>query len=448
MLTRVVVMVVALLAGVGIDAREARAWWYVEHAEIGTAAYAHACERVRERLPERSEGHAPAEAIHVRFEIACDNLAVVAELYGQTNALAGDRLDDPDDFLTRGGDWKVGSQRHYYALGLVDVHHFHPAAPREWMRHHLDALELAVTAARAEGLDAIDGYQRAFYRNAFADHFLQDSYCAGHMGFNRSASSIAATQAQHDYWNRRGRRMRNRAGDSWLIYGDGKLNDARNAGGRERVIGATAMSAYGVIASFVFGERDREHELAIWRELPFLVGAPPVRGLLGSGDDDDESSYRPLAAINQPARVDRVVDVAVAAFAPGADVDQPTFVALVGFDVALPLLSTQAHLSVGGSTPHDEIDPRFAAQLAVHGTLGLSFDGLFSHHVAAGFLWEARADELAGWATLAYVLQVEIGLDLLLLQLGPSLDARDGALGTFASIGYGRVFGTAGGGIR
>jgi hypothetical protein len=66
------------------------------------------------------------------------------------------------------------------------------------------------------------------YENAFADHYLQDSYASGHMGFNRRASSAAAAKVFHDYWNRRGRVVSNRAGARWLAYGDGRLGGPGN----------------------------------------------------------------------------------------------------------------------------------------------------------------------------------------------------------------------------
>ncbi|MDQ3369686.1 MAG: hypothetical protein M3680_30050 [Myxococcota bacterium] len=426
---------------------EARAWWYVEHAEIGTHAYRRACERVKAQVPESDDPH--ARRVRERHEIACGNLAIIAEIYGQTNALAGDRLDDPDDFLERGGDWKVGSKRHYYELQLADSHHFHPASLREWLRYHREAVNRAAAAAKLQGLDAVEAFQGAFYRNGFADHFLQDSYCAGHMGFNRSASSIAATSAHHNHWNRRGRRVRNRAGASWITYGDSDLNAPKNADGREHVIRAAAASAYGLVVTFVLGTRDHDHELAIWRDLPYLIDGQRVRGLIETGDDDEDTSeLRPLEAINSPAFVDGVMDVSLTALAPFREPRQASLAMLVGFDVVLPVISTQAHLSAGAVTPKAAVDVRFAAQLELRRTLWLSFDGLLSHHASVGFLWVARVETFAGWLGASYRAQLELGLNLGVLQVGPTFDLETRESGWAASIGYGRVFGVAGGGVR
>ncbi len=225
-------------------------------------------------------------------------------------------------------------------------------------------------AADEHGIDAIDAYDSAFYRNAFADHFLQDSHAAGHMGFNRSASSIAATTAYHGVWNARGRLVESR--DGALTYGDGLLKHAKNSEGRERVIQACANSAYSVVAAFVFGRRDADHELAAWRELPYLIDATPV----------------------------------------------------------------------------DASEPHLAARLEVRRPLGLSVDGLLSHQVGAAFLWEARTSELVGWTSAFYVIQLELGVTLISLQIGPTLELGADAFGYQSGLSLGRVFGVAGGGVR
>tara|TARA_R110002096_G_scaffold435826_2_gene663687 strand:+ start:236907 stop:237437 length:531 start_codon:yes stop_codon:yes gene_type:complete len=169
----------------------------------------------------------------------------------------------------------------------------------EWVKHHRAALQFAEAASREQGIDAIDAFQRAFFRNAFGDHFLQDSHAAGHMGFNRSASSIAATAAYHKVWNKRGRRLENRKGERWTTYGDGFLRAKKNTEGKRRVVEACENSAYAVISAFVFGTRDTSHELAAWRQLPLLIDARPMASLLEGELAIRKNSSRPrcLASI-------------------------------------------------------------------------------------------------------------------------------------------------------
>lgn len=429
--------------------RPAHAWWFVEHEAIGTAGYRQACVRVKVQLEER--GDAPDIArMRERFSIACSNLAVSAKIYGQSNALAGDRLDNPEDFLAYGGDWKVGSRRHYYLLQLVDVHHFHPASLRAWMEHHKLALTAAEQASHSRGLDAVDGFRQAFYQNAFADHFLQDAYAAGHMGFNRSASSIAATSVFHTIWNARGRYVRNRRGETWLTYGDNELNTPANQEGRKRVIEACAASAYGLVSTFVFGTRDFQHEMDIWAMVPYLITAPSMPALLSDDDEQEDQPHlnlQPLEAIYAPVEVDELVDVRFAVVGRYGE-HSPIVATLLGFDVALPLLRTRARVSAGVSSTTDEISVRAVGQLAVQRQIGLSLDGLISHHLATGAMWRIKTDELAGAVHAAYSMHIELGRTLVMLSAGPAAVWPDPDLGYIATLGLGRVLGARGGGVR
>ncbi|MFN8360581.1 MAG: hypothetical protein U0264_11760 [Candidatus Kapaibacterium sp.] len=65
----------------------------------------------------------------------------------------------------------------------------------------------------------------ALYFNAFADHFLQDAFSAGHMVVPRSRFPLASIsdKALHDFYGKLGLDVRNLQGDSWRIYGDGQM---------------------------------------------------------------------------------------------------------------------------------------------------------------------------------------------------------------------------------
>ena len=67
-------------------------------------------------------------------------------------------------------------------------------------------------------------YWYAFYRSAFADHFLQDAFAPGHDSFNRPASTPAASRKFHNTLNREGLVLRDGVGRIWAAYGDGLLN--------------------------------------------------------------------------------------------------------------------------------------------------------------------------------------------------------------------------------
>ncbi len=160
-------------------------------------------------------GGAPGAGVKARFDRVCGaNLPVLARLYGDATAIAGDFLGDPSEFLSHAGAWRFHSNKSYYLLALENSAHFNPTSTRSWADYHQQAIAYALAGAAGEGLTTVEQFQLALFESAFADHYLQDSFAAGHMGFNRAASSAAAAKSFHDAWNARGRVATDRAGDS------------------------------------------------------------------------------------------------------------------------------------------------------------------------------------------------------------------------------------------
>lgn len=420
-------------------------WDYVEHVSLGTESYRRACGAIRAELGTPSD-----PATKTRLEIACDNLDIASQLYGQATALAGDRFNGPADFLSTTAGWKAASRQQYYALALANTTHFHPYATREWRRYHSDAVTHAIEASKKPGLDAVDGLQLALYEAAFADHFLHDAFSAGHMGFNRSASSVAASLVYHDRWNAKGRIIRDRLGRSWKTYGDGHLDAPENRDGRDHAVRVATLSIEGVLRAFILGARDTDHELEIWRALPYVIEAPEVPSLtdriLGV-DAGDSSALHPLDAIDWPAHKDRVVDLSTlvtSSFTSG----NPVIAELVGYHVSLPLVSAPAHVSAGGTLPHGTQRAHFAAAIGLTAPLGLTNEGLLDHHLCAGLMWEVQYKTLSGSVWGGYLLNVELGRNLIQLQLGPAFVAPAHELGFTAVLGFARVLSAAGGGVR
>ena len=431
------VLVVAALLSLG--------WDYVEHLSLGNESYKRACQKLEAELGQRGE-----RGVRMRLEIACDNLDIAAQLYGQATALAGDRFGGPTDFLSTSAGWKAASRKQYYGLALGNSTHFHPYAPREWRRYHSRALVHAITAAKKTGLDAVDGLQLALFENAFADHFLHDSFSAGHMGFNRTASSVAASLAYHDAWNRKGRVVRDRTGASWKTYGDGHLDHPKNGDGRDHAVTVATLSIEGVLRAFVVGTPDDEHELAIWRALPFVIDAPELPSLtdriLGAVPGGS-STLHPLGAINWPARKDRVVDLRTLVTGPVSG-GSPIVAALVGYHLALPFVSTRLHVGVGATIPHGERSFHFATDVGLTAPIGQTNDGILEHQLVAGGLWEVRYETVSGSLWAGYLLNVELGRNLVQLQVGPAFVSPEREVGFAASLGFARVLSAAGGGVR
>ena len=433
---RILALVVVVLCG---------GWNYVEHVSLGNESYRRACEELRTEV-----GNSADQPQRTRLEIACDNLDIVAQLYGQATALAGDRFNGPADFLSTRAGWKAASRKHYYELALANSTHFHPYATREWRRYHSQAVTHAMDASKRLGLDAVDGLQLALFENAFADHFLHDAFSAGHMGFNRAASSVAASLVYHDRWNAKGRVVRDRAGRSWKTYGDGRLDSPANTDGREHVLRVATLSIEGLLRTFVLGTRDLEHELEIWRALPFVIEAPEVPSLtdriLGV-DAGDSSVLHPLEAIDWPVHKDRVVDfraIVTGSFTSG----EPSMAVLLGYHVSLPLVSAPIHVGAGATIPYGTHSARFAGEVDVTAPLGLTNDGLLDHQLSAGALWEVRYSTVAGSVWAGYLLNVELGRTLVQLELGPAFVAPEREFGFTAILGFARVLSAAGGGVR
>jgi hypothetical protein len=418
-------------------------WNYVEHVAIGKESYTAACQALAAEL-------ANAEpAVKIRLAIACDNLDIAAELYGQATALAGDRFGAPQDFLSTSAGWKAASRKQYLGLALGNSTHFHPYAPREWRRYHAEALKHALGAAATEGLDAVDGLQRALFESAFADHFLHDSFSSGHMGFNRAASSVAASLAYHDLWNRKGRVVRDRSGASWRTYGDGRLDHARNVMGRIHVIQVATLSIGAVLRGFVVGKRDAANELAIWRSLPFVIEAPDLPSLTDRivGAPASQTTLHPLGAVNWPARKDRVVDVRFLVTGT-TDGDSPITALLLGYHVSLPVIATRVHLGVGAGLPHGPRDLTFAFDVGFTSQLGLTNDGILEHQLGGGVLWELDYGPPGASLWGGYLVNIEIGRSLLQFQVGPAFLYPERQLGYAAAFGFARVLSAAGGGVR
>ncbi|MDQ3364690.1 MAG: hypothetical protein M3680_04605 [Myxococcota bacterium] len=441
---------IAIVATMITSESSAEAWWFREHEAIGKESYVAACKQIEEDL---DLGEIPKDAAQrVRFRIACGNLEVVTQLYGQATALAADHVVEPKAFLSASGGWQAVNFWTYIRLAIVNADHFHPLAPRTWSRHHLRAKQLALEGSRLAGMAQIEAFERAMFEHAFADHMLHDAFASGHMGFNRPATSAAAGYVFHDIWSSRGRTISDRKGRTWKTYGDGLLDAPKNAAGREHLLAAATLSITGLVRTFVEGVLRSHEELEIWESFPFLIEAPEILSaadaLFAGEESGKQAKLEPLSAVNWAARKDRVYDLWMIGIGGFERLERPFLALLGGRDVSLPFTSTQTYLALGISLPSDLERPRFAAQLGFTRTLGLTNDGLVSHQANLGFIWDARRSEFAGAAHLTYQMTLELAQDLIRIQVGPSFDVRELRPGLFVALGYGRVATAVGGGVR
>ncbi|PVF99977.1 hypothetical protein CPB86DRAFT_702212 [Serendipita vermifera] len=125
-------------------------------------------------------------------------------------------------------------------LGLLKIN---------WDHFGKDA-RLAYNAGHAAAIqEAIEGnLETAYAMNAFADHFLQDSFCSGHLRTPRrllhSAGGVRDLCAMymHDEDNAIGLSVTDPQGKSWTMYGDKRFLDSVNEENRERCVCAVQAS--------------------------------------------------------------------------------------------------------------------------------------------------------------------------------------------------------------
>ena len=262
------------------------AWGFDEHTELGSKGYKAACDQLAHDLnvdvqpkpaPPGAAGGVSDPCVHpkddtgVRWCLACR--AFSPALYGQSVAIAGDHVGSPDELWSPSGQIVATNVVDYTFLALVNVQHFHPAAPRNWRTFHDKALELA-TKDYPGGPIARD-FAQVFYTSAFADHFLQDAFSAGHAGFNRPASGAVASKGFHDIWNQAGRVVKSPTGRCWLQYGDGKLKYA-TIPARFQIDAAEEASVIDVLTTFITGKRDAGREVRPVYYMPAEITRNPL----------------------------------------------------------------------------------------------------------------------------------------------------------------------------
>ncbi|KAM0795834.1 hypothetical protein BDR22DRAFT_825722 [Usnea florida] len=119
--------------------------------------------------------------------------------------------------------WLAGRLDVRLWLARVDWDHFGPDARTAYNAGHHAALDIAL-----KGGD--DHLELAYAMNAFADHFLQDSFAAGHLRTPRRAlhkridfSANLYTKYMHDEDNGIGLNIITRKGKHFKFFGDKRL---------------------------------------------------------------------------------------------------------------------------------------------------------------------------------------------------------------------------------
>ncbi len=277
------------------------AYEYHEHATIGEMSYKAACEKLINAKNKFTENEK-----NLLNYIACDNYLMLAKTYGQATALAGDHIDSPEKFTSEyvQGANDADSTLKYLLNAKTNSSHFYPEVKTNWEKHHQEALNLANKARDyRDFIEIRNAFKKAFYWNAFADHFLHDAFASGHVGFNRITTKPNTALYYHNQFNKIGRMFRSGAENCWPALGDGYLfkgpsfelgekyvtslgwswdssggfikhNDL-NKTNRERLIESSTTSVYTFLNRFITGNNAFEEEITLARSLPVSYSAIP-----------------------------------------------------------------------------------------------------------------------------------------------------------------------------
>jgi hypothetical protein len=214
-------------------------------------------------------------------------LETMAETYGYACAYSGDHSSSPEE--VQDNFRMLASLSRYAELASQNVDHFHPKVTVAYSRYQDAAFDHALKASVAASNGRLyEVFLGTFYNNAFADHFLQDSFCACHMGFNRANAGAAAMKIAHDSIKGRPRSVMLRSGEIIAVCGDGDFSalfgnhahatypPKEQCSGRNRdecllaarIVELTKLSVAGVINAFATGKRENNEAGKIIFEMP------------------------------------------------------------------------------------------------------------------------------------------------------------------------------------
>ncbi|EJD48240.1 hypothetical protein AURDEDRAFT_61348, partial [Auricularia subglabra TFB-10046 SS5] len=158
----------------------------------------------------------------------------------------------------------------YLGLARINWDHFGPDARTTYNAGHA----LALQAASGGDLE------RAYTLNAFADHFLEDSFSSGHLrtprrGLHGSVdlTADACAKFMHDEDCAIGLSVQNPDGDSWYCYGDKRALDEGNADNLKRCVAAVQASADEVYAAYTSKKVPAPGSYKVWTLAPTLESA-------------------------------------------------------------------------------------------------------------------------------------------------------------------------------
>ncbi|KAK3291796.1 uncharacterized protein B0H64DRAFT_468519 [Chaetomium fimeti] len=159
----------------------------------------------------------------------------------------------------------------YTDLARINWDHFGADARTAYNAGHSAAIDVAV---RGE-------LETAYTMNAFADHYLEDSFSAGHLRVPRrylhSSDYVSfadlCTKLMHDEDNAIGLTVRNPAGETWTAYGDKRGLDLANDENSKRCSRALQVSVDEIYNAWKTKTTPSKASYGAWTHAPTLESA-------------------------------------------------------------------------------------------------------------------------------------------------------------------------------
>ncbi|RHZ46473.1 uncharacterized protein CDV56_103736 [Aspergillus thermomutatus] len=196
------------------------------------------------------------------------------------------------EFLTIMSKYRpIGSGKpDYLRLAKSNLDHFGEGARMAYDAGHSLALEVA-----AKGTP--QALELGYAMNAFADHFLEDQFAAGHLRTPRKALSgigvsDLCSKYMHDEDNAIGLQVSNPHGETWTAYGDKKLLTGDDAENQKRCHQALMASADEVYDAWTSRKPTPIGLFKAWNHAPTLQSA--------QAKQEHEPLFNPKAQVRTP----------------------------------------------------------------------------------------------------------------------------------------------------
>ncbi|PBK60954.1 fucose-specific lectin [Armillaria solidipes] len=158
----------------------------------------------------------------------------------------------------------------YLGLAQINWDHFGADARTAYNAGHATAIQKAISGD-------LDG---AYAMNAFADHFLEDSFSAGHLRTPRRLlhgtvdfTADFCAKYMHDEDNAIGIGAKDPGGHSWTLYGDKRALDSLNDDNRTRCVDSVQASANEIYKAYKTRQAPSPDDYQAWTYAPTLESA-------------------------------------------------------------------------------------------------------------------------------------------------------------------------------